>query len=920
MHSLAVSHISKHYSRKKALDDVSLSFETGSVYALLGENGAGKSTLASLLSGDAEPTTGGILLDGQPVSFRSPHDAISSGITMVRQQPLLADELSVLENCILGNEKTGAAGSLKKQDAAAELEEIQRAWFFLVLLSKKAGTLTAPERFFASLLANLYKKPRFLLLDEPSATLDEEQRKKLFTTLRDKAHQEDICIIFITHNIQEALDYADTITILQKGRVVYSEDITQEKPAISDIADKLFARKESRGFTFAAAQADRAAFISNDTPMLELRNVTVRPDEGAALFNINFSVPKGALTCIKGQRESGLDTLEDLITGMLDTADSRTSFRRNPSVSGTICFNGTELSTPLTPRFLRQHETAIIPFRKMIRGSHPELTVAELLGSTGADPESILKQVQTDIIPHEKVKALSGGMLQRLIIARELFSNPSFVIMSSPSYGLDRFSTGKIAETIAALLSQGITVLVLGDEPELCAAQEGAPLCTHSYELVAGHLVPCEPSNTRSQQVAPSQQATPAARAESAPQAQTAAQDAPASQKGAAAQDAGTTPGSHAQAKSSKQAGAAAQDAPASKASRGQAGRLRSRLASWCGPLFAIATGLIAATLIILFTADSPAATLTAFFKAPFSSTWYTGRMLNTASLLLLAALGSLLSLHSGELNLGGEGQVYAGGFVTALFLNAVWPAGSGNAPGSAGIVLIMIATCMLAALTGALLTLIPELLSLFRKIPVLLSTFLLSAACIPLIDDAIARIVKKTGSNLLSTPQISSAFRFTRLLPPSQLNTSALIILALSAIVLAVLFTTRSGEIFRICGLAPEYALYSGFHLKTNRAAGLLLSGAFHGMTGFFAVTGTYFACQNGFYSGMGWNAVTVALIAQSAPELLIPAVLILSWLFTASESVVLTGTISGDITSIIQAIVLLTITVRFIKARRHS
>lgn len=338
---------------------------------------------------------------------------------------------------------------------------------------------------------------------------------------------------------------------------------------------------------------------------------------------------------------------------------------------------------------------------------------------------------------------------------------------------------------------------------------------------------------------------------------------------------------------------------------------------TWRGPLTAIGAGLATATLIILFTAKAPASTLEAFFKAPFSSVWYTGRMLNTASLLLLPALGALLALHAGELNLGGEGQVYAGGFVTAVFLNAVCPAGltgGGSLDGGSGVVFfIMLAALVLAALAGALLTFIPELLGLFKKVPVLLSTFLLSGAVIPLIDDGIARIVRQTGSNLLSTPQISSAFRFARLLHPSQLNAGAIIILLLCAAVYYVLFATRTGEIFRICGKAPEFALYSGFHLRTNRAAGLLLSGAFHGMTGFFAVTGTYFACQNGFYSGMGWNALTVALIAQNAPELLLPVSLILAWLFTASDSLVLTGNIAGDMTSIIQAVVMLTITIRF-------
>lgn len=480
MHTLAVSHISKHFTLKKALDDVSLSFESGQVYALLGENGAGKSTLASLLSGDASPTSGSILLNGSPVAFHSPHDALQKGIAIVRQHPLLVDELTILENCMLGNEE---GSFLKKRAAAAKLEKVARAWSLPVRLNAKAGILSAPERLFGTLLANLFRKPRFLLLDEPSATLDLGQRKNLFSTLRLKAHQNGLCVIFITHNIQEALDYADYITILQKGHVVFSKDISLEKPAVSDIEDKLFAQKEDRGFTFAApplsnvmkAEKEPAPRFRKEASMLELHNVTVRPANGAAVFDLNIAIPKGKLTCITGQHESGLDTLEDLLTGMLAATDRQ-------HLNGDIFFNG-KYVTKLTPRFLRKHRTAIIPSRKMIRASHPELTIAEFLGCTGIKAERILEQVQMDIAAKEKVKVLSGGMLQRLIIARELYSDPAFVIMSSPSYGLDRFSTGKVTETVSALLSHGTTVLVLGDEPSLI------PLASNTYKLVSGYLL-----------------------------------------------------------------------------------------------------------------------------------------------------------------------------------------------------------------------------------------------------------------------------------------------------------------------------------------------------------------------------------------------------------------------------------------------
>lgn len=211
-------------------------------------------------------------------------------------------------------------------------------------------------------------------------------------------------------------------------------------------------------------------------------------------------------------------------------------------------------------------------------------------------------------------------------------------------------------------------------------------------------------------------------------------------------------------------------------------------------------------------------------------------------------------------------------------------------------------------------MTIIPALLKIKRNVAVLLSSFLLSAATIPIIDYAIGNVFRDSTKNLLATPYLQESLRLTKLLSPSTFNISFFIVIIIYLLTQLWLWKTKKGEEFRICGTAPEFAYYSGFNVNRNTLLGLMVSGMSHGLCGYFAVIGTYYTSHVGFYSGIGWNALTIALIAKNSPKLLLPASFLISYLLTASDSIVLTSNLNFDMTYIVQGVVLFLVTAQFL------
>lgn len=341
-------------------------------------------------------------------------------------------------------------------------------------------------------------------------------------------------------------------------------------------------------------------------------------------------------------------------------------------------------------------------------------------------------------------------------------------------------------------------------------------------------------------------------------------------------------------------------------------------------PIAAFLSGLAAIAIILAFSGDNAYLTIRAFFARPFSSWWYLGNMLNMAGLLIIAASGAAFSLRGGTFNFGGEAQIYAAALVTALMLSDMGPFShmSRRFPDVQDFSLIqnlqivgILASALLAAvLIGAALGFIPGILRARFRVSELLVSFLLSAAVVPILDYLIAGPLRDRTGNLLATKPIFQVFRIAPIVPPSIFNFSFFVALALA--ILGSLFLSKTAPGYRFCvsGTASEFARFTGYSVETVTVASMTLSGMIHGLTGFFAITGTWYMCHQGLSAGMGWSALAVALIARTSPIAVIPAAILYAWLETASDMAVLFSATGFDSTSIVQGIILLVVSARFL------
>lgn len=276
------------------------------------------------------------------------------------------------------------------------------------------------------------------------------------------------------------------------------------------------------------------------------------------------------------------------------------------------------------------------------------------------------------------------------------------------------------------------------------------------------------------------------------------------------------------------------------------------------------------------------------------------GTILNFSAILMTAACGSYFSIKGGNYNLGGEGQIYTGCFTASVCLCALK-----NLPAVIAVPLSFLA----AGAVAGLMALIPALLKQFRKVDVLLSSFLLSAGMIPVIDYFVAGPFRGDTNNLLATEFIPKAFRFPSIMKPSALNGSIFVALAFCLILFYIIYRTSFGQQLSVMGISPDFAAYSGYAIPKLTIVSVTVSGFFHGIAGFFFVAGTYFTCHSGFYAGFGWNALSVALISAGNPLLIIPSAVILAALTTGATQFSMMHNFGFDMGAMLQGVILFVI-----------
>jgi simple sugar transport system permease protein len=309
---------------------------------------------------------------------------------------------------------------------------------------------------------------------------------------------------------------------------------------------------------------------------------------------------------------------------------------------------------------------------------------------------------------------------------------------------------------------------------------------------------------------------------------------------------------------------------------------------------------LLAMILLTLFLSKTPGKTLWYFFLGPWRNRYSFGNMLNSAVPLIFGGIGVSIAMRAHHFNLGGEGQIYAGAFITTVTALALahW--------GIAGAALALIAGTLFSGF-------IAGLSGLFKarwNTSELITTFLLSNALVMIINYLVTGPFLDPATNLQSTRKIPPSFRLPLILPPS--NLSAALFIALAAVILARFFLTRTriGYEIRIAGTNETFARYGGINTKVNTVFVLFISGAFYGLAGGLAVYGTYYGTVKEFSSGMGWNGLAVALIARFQPPAVIPASLFFAWLGSGARIAMQNSDLTFEVAAIVQSVVFFLVT----------
>ncbi len=460
--ALEMEGIVKRFPGVLAVDRVDFRVREGEIHALLGENGAGKSTLMQVLSGRLVPEEGRVRLDGKPIKLGSPKAAIDQGVGMVYQRFKLVPSLTVAENLLLGRE-TGRL-RLNLSDLSAKITDLGQKFNLPVDPAAHIWRLSMGERQRVEILRLLLFQARILILDEPTTILTPIETVDLFAALKqlkDDGHS----IIFISHKLDEVLELSDRISILNRGRMKATIDRAEaDKRSLARLM--IASDWEPDAVRLGPAQCD-----PNLTPALELEGITARDEQGLTkLDRLDLTIRCGEVLGVAGVAGNGQRELAEICCGV----------RR--SLSGGIRVNGQDLTGKGSARFI-QAGVGFVPEDRHGAGCVVGLNLTENLMLKDYRAKRFQKglwlnwkaarQQARELIkdydirppdPEAKAGSLSGGNLQKLLLARELSRDPKLIVAAYPLRGLDLASAGFVQSVLSKHRDRGGAVLFIGED------------------------------------------------------------------------------------------------------------------------------------------------------------------------------------------------------------------------------------------------------------------------------------------------------------------------------------------------------------------------------------------------------------------------------------------------------------------------
>lgn len=481
--------VTKRFGDLVANDNINLTVEPGEIHSLLGENGAGKSTLMNVLYGLYHAEEGEIIVNGEPVSFAGPGDAMAAGIGMVHQHFMLIPVFTVAENVVLGNEQTKFAGLLDLDAARAKVREISNRFGFNIDPDALVGDLPVGSQQRVEIIKALSRDAKVLVLDEPTAVLTPQETDELMTIMRQLA-ESGTSIVFITHKLREVRAVADRITVIRHGKVVAEAQPTATE---TELAGLMVGKDVSLVVSKDEAKLGEEVLVVTGLTSFDKYNNRVLDD-------ISFSIHEGEILGIAGVQGNGQTELAEALIGLR-------------KVQGEIILHGENLANKTVKQVLHR-DVGYIPEDRKKDGLVAEFTIAEnlILNRISDRPfvkNGVINFSLRDSFADEKIKEfdirtqsreveagrLSGGNQQKVVVARELSKDLKLLVASQPTRGVDVGSIEFIHKRIVAERDRGTPVLIISSELDEVIALSDRIAVMYEGKIIA--IVP--PSTPRSE-------------------------------------------------------------------------------------------------------------------------------------------------------------------------------------------------------------------------------------------------------------------------------------------------------------------------------------------------------------------------------------------------------------------------------------
>lgn len=458
---LRVEHITKRFPGVLASDDISLSVGKHEILALVGENGAGKTTLMNMIMGIYQPDEGKVLINGQEVHFKSPNDAFDCGIGMVHQRYMLVPNMTVLENIALGMKNSWKGLKEDLNMVRSTVNEVSTKYGLKVDPDAYIWQLSVGEQQRVELVKTLCLGAKFLILDEPTSALTPQETDELIELL--KRMSKELSIIFISHKLNEVKALSDKVCILRHGKVVFEGNTKDYTP--KQIAAMM------TGHTVETTENNEKP--CNGDVALSVQELCVKSDRGFyALDHFSIEIKAGEIVGLAGVSGNGQKELAEALNGL------------RYAESGSITLFGKDIKNK-TPRQVIDLGMGYIPEERNIEGIVPGMSIKENMILKDSEQSRFSKnhilkhkeiekytdrmRTEFDIrSPHQFVAAgaLSGGNIQKVILAREIDRQPRFLVCVYPIRGLDMGAAEFIHKQLLALRNRGVGILLISEELE----------------------------------------------------------------------------------------------------------------------------------------------------------------------------------------------------------------------------------------------------------------------------------------------------------------------------------------------------------------------------------------------------------------------------------------------------------------------